>query len=185
LLARINHWTFRLPALRDRPEDIEPNIDYELERHTQHSSATVRFNAEARRAFIRFATSTEALWTGNFRELSAAISRMATLADGGRITEQLVMDEIARLKEHWVEPSSDILSSLLPSATLEELDAFDRLQLESVVAVCRRSRSLADAGRALFSASRSRRRTINDSDRLRKYLARFRLEWGEIIGREE
>jgi transcriptional regulatory protein RtcR len=185
LLARINHWTFRLPALRDRPEDIEPNIDYELDRHTQHSSSTVRFNAEARRAFIRFATSPEALWTGNFRELSAAISRMATLADGGRITEQLVMHEIARLKEHWVEPSSDILTNLLPIAALEELDAFDRLQLESVVSVCRRSRSLADAGRALFGASRSRRRTINDSDRLRKYLARFGLEWAGLVGREE
>jgi transcriptional regulatory protein RtcR len=185
LLARINHWTFRLPALRDRPEDIEPNIDYELDRHTQQSSATVRFNAEARRDFIRFATSPEALWTGNFRELSAAITRMATLADGGRITEQLVMDEIARLKEHWIEPNSDILTSVLPTATLEELDSFDRLQLESVVAVCRRSRSLADAGRTLFGASRSRRRTINDSDRLRKYLARFGLEWAELVGREE
>jgi transcriptional regulatory protein RtcR len=185
LLARINHWTFSLPALRDRPEDIEPNIDYELDRHTQHASCTVRFNAEARRAFIRFATSPEALWTGNFRQLSAAITRMATLADGGRITEQLVMDEIARLKANWVEPSSDFLTSLLPTATLEELDAFDRLQLESVVAVCRRSRSLADAGRALFGASRSRRRTINDSDRLRKYLARFGLKWAELVGREE
>src|SRR3984957_9484536 len=185
LLARINHWTFRLPALRDRPEDIEPNVDYELERHTLQSSSTVRFNAEARRAFIRFATSPEAVWAGNFRELSAAITRMATLADGGRITEQQVSDEIGRLREQWAEPSSDSLRGLLPDATLNELDAFDRLQLESVVGVCRRSRSIADAGRALFGASRSRRRTINDSDRLRKYLARFGLEWAGLAGREE
>jgi sigma54-dependent transcription regulator len=32
------------------------------------------------------------------RELSASITRMATLADGGRITGQLVVDEIERLK---------------------------------------------------------------------------------------
>ena len=31
LLARINLWTFQLPALRERREDIEPNLDYELE----------------------------------------------------------------------------------------------------------------------------------------------------------
>ncbi len=31
LFARINLWTFRLPALRERPEDIEPNVRYELE----------------------------------------------------------------------------------------------------------------------------------------------------------
>jgi len=183
LLARINHWTFRLPALRDRPEDIEPNIDYELERHTRVSSSSVRFNAEARRAFIRFATSTEAIWTGNFRELSAAITRIATLADGGRITEQLVLDEIERLREHWTPPRSDILKGILPDPTLNELDDFDRMQLESVVGICRRSRSLADAGRTLFGASRSRRSTINDSDRLRKYLARFGLEWAALAER--
>ncbi len=28
LLARINLWTFYLPPLRERPEDIEPNLDY-------------------------------------------------------------------------------------------------------------------------------------------------------------
>jgi len=31
LLARTNLWTFRLPGLCQRPEDIEPNLDYELE----------------------------------------------------------------------------------------------------------------------------------------------------------
>jgi transcriptional regulatory protein RtcR len=181
LLARINHWTFRLPALRDRPEDIEPNVDYELERHTQLSSTTVRFNAEARRAFLRFATSSEALWTGNFRELSAAITRMATLADGGRITENLVDREIARLRESWAEPTSDSLGHLLSASDIDGMDAFDRLQLEAVIGVCQRSRSLADAGRTLFGASRTRRGTVNDSDRLRKFLKRFNLSWDEVV----
>jgi transcriptional regulatory protein RtcR len=181
LLARINHWTFRLPALRDRPEDIEPNVDYELERHTQLSSTTVRFNAEARRAFLRFATSSQALWTGNFRELSAAITRMATLADGGRITESLVDREIARLRESWAEPTSDSLRHLLSDSDLAGMDAFDRLQLEAVIGVCQKSRSLADAGRTLFGASRTRRGTINDSDRLRKFLQRFDLSWDQVV----
>ena len=30
LLARINLWTFTLPGLTDRREDISPNLDYEL-----------------------------------------------------------------------------------------------------------------------------------------------------------
>ena len=177
LLARINHWTFRLPALRDRPEDIEPNVDYELDRHTQVSSTTVRFNAEARRAYLKFATAPEALWRGNFRELSASITRMATLADGGRITERLVDDEIVRLKANWIEAHSDDLSDLLSPDQLTQMDTFDRLQLQSVIEVCRRSRSIADAGRALFGASRAKRSTINDSDRLRKFLQRFGLNW--------
>ena len=180
LLARINLWTFRLPALRDRPEDIEPNIDYELERHARLSSATVRFNAEARAAYVRFATSPDAEWTGNFRELSASVSRMATLADGGRIGEMLVEEEIERLRAAWQPAIDNALGDLFRAGELETLDLFDRLQLEAVIAVCRRSNSLADAGRKLFAATRSRRSTLNDSDRLRKYLARFDLDWARI-----
>ena len=32
LLARLNLWTYRLPGLAERSEDIEPNLDFELER---------------------------------------------------------------------------------------------------------------------------------------------------------
>ncbi|WP_066799492.1 hypothetical protein [Sphingomonas soli] len=44
----------------------------------------------------------------------------------------------------------------------------------------RRSRSLSEAGRALFAASRARRTSANDADRLRKYLAKFGLEWAQL-----
>src|SRR4030095_5687640 len=37
LLARINLWTFHLPGLRDRPEDIEPNLNYELEQYARRT----------------------------------------------------------------------------------------------------------------------------------------------------
>jgi transcriptional regulatory protein RtcR len=183
LLARVNLWTFRLPALRERPEDIEPNIDYELERHAQLNSATVRFNAEARAVYVRFATAPEALWVGNFRELSASVSRMATLADGGRIAEPLVHEEIERLEAAWQPMPDEELEGLLRAEEIEALDLFDRLQLRAVIAVCRRSRSLADAGRKLFAATRSKRSSVNDSDRLRKYLARFDLDWARLRAR--
>lgn len=38
----------------------------------------------------------------------------------------------------------------------------------------------ADAGRQLCAASRAKRGTTNDADRLRKYLARFKLDWARI-----
>ena len=47
LLARINLWTYTLPGLKDRPEDIEPNIQYELENYSQESGQAIRFNKEA------------------------------------------------------------------------------------------------------------------------------------------
>ena len=180
LLARINLWTFRLPALCERPEDIEPNIDYELERHARLNAATVRFNVEARALYLRFAMSPEAEWAGNFRELSASVSRMATLADGGRIGEPVVREEIERLREAWQPAPDESLEGILSAERIAGLDLFDRLQLQAVLAVCRRSASLADGGRKLFAATRTKRSSVNDSDRLRKYLARFDLEWARV-----
>ena len=181
LLARINLWVFELPALRERREDIEPNIDYELERYARENDINVRFNAEARRAYQRFASSSNATWNGNFRELSASIMRMATLAEGGRITVDVVEDEIARLQNTWQPkrpPSA--LDTLLPAKALDDLDLFDRLQLDAVIETCRGCATLAEAGRKLFAASRTRRRAVNDSDRLKKYLARFDLDWASL-----
>jgi transcriptional regulatory protein RtcR len=183
LLARINLWTFQLPALRNRPEDIEPNIEYELTRYSQVTSSNARFNAEARNTYLRFAISSAASWSGNFRELSASITRMATLAEGGRISETNVKDEITRLQQNWQKPTDTKLSNLLPPKELESLDLFDRMQLEAVIDVCQQSNTIADAGRKLYSNSRQNRRTTNDSDRLRKYLARFDLDWATIISR--
>lgn len=187
LLARIDLWTFRLPALRDRPEDVEPNLDYELESASQSLGRRVTMNREARAEFLEFARSSRALWSGNFRDLNAAVTRMATLAKGGRITADDVREEEKRLLDAWSAsgppvPGEAALRGLLPAPALDSLDRFDRVQLSDVVAVCREARSLADAGRALFSASRARRSSVNDSDRLRKYLARFGLEFPSVRG---
>ena len=62
----------------------------------------------------------------------------------------------------------------------DEIDRFDQLQLAAVAAECRRYKNLAAAGRALYQASRLKRSTPNDSDRLRKYLQRFSLEWADV-----
>ena len=56
------------------------------------------FNKEARERFLDFATGADAAWSGNFRDLNAAVTRMATFAAGGRITVEIVEAEIARLQ---------------------------------------------------------------------------------------
>jgi hypothetical protein len=68
--------------------------------------SSVTFNKEARAAFVRFATSPEAAWTANFRDFNAAVVRMATLAAGGRITTDIVRDEVNRLTASW-EPANE------------------------------------------------------------------------------
>lgn len=181
LYARINLWTFDLPGLAGRREDIEPNIDFELERHAHEQGERVRFNLEARRRYLTFASSPEAAWLGNFRELSASITRMATLADSGRIDEAQVEEEIDRLRYAWRLAQPTAASADLPGDG-ENMDLFDRLQLKAVIEVCRRADSLSDAGRQLFAVSRQAKAQPNDADRLRKYLGRFGLEWSEVVG---
>lgn len=185
LLARIDLWTFRLPGLAERREDIEPNLAWELEQISSRMGTHVTFNKEARQRFLAFAVSPEATWAANFRDLNAAVTRMATLASGGRITVEGVEEEIARLREAWQEPAGaedELLAAVLGPERLAELDLFDRVQLTEVLRACQSSRSLAEAGRRLFAVSRQKKKVANDADRIRKYLASYGLEWGQVRG---
>lgn len=187
LLARINMWSFEMPGLAARREDIEPNIQYELLKLTDATGRRFQFNKEAFATFLRFAMAGDSQWCGNFRDLNAAIARMATMAQTGRITTDVVEREMDRLRASWrlLGPSSHAADASVIEALLgeriDDIDEFDRVQLVHVVAVCRESRSLSDAGRRLFGATRKRRKIANDADRLRKYLARFGLEWAGIV----
>jgi transcriptional regulatory protein RtcR len=187
LLARIDLWAFLMPGLRERPEDVAPNLDYELDRWAQQSGEAVSFSREARERFLGFATGPAALWSGNFRDFNAAVRRMATLAPGGRITRALVDEEVERLREAWRRDGASAggLVDEVLGARAAELDPFDRVQLEEVVRVCRSARSLSEAGRALFAVSRTRKASSNDADRLRKFLARHGLAWNEVAGRAD
>ncbi len=186
LHARLDLWSFTLPGLAERREDIEPNIDFELDRHAEREGRRISFNREARRLYLAFATGEDAPWPGNFRDLAASITRMATLAPSGRIDTADVEMEIARLRGRWRgldRPAiSDGLEDVLDAEALAGLDPFDRAQLAAVVRACQGSRSLSDAGRRLFAVSRQGRRSTNDADRLRKYLLRFGLRFEELAG---
>lgn len=113
------------------------------------------FNKEARELYLSFAMEPEAAWRANFRDLSASVTRMATLAPQGRINEETVRDA-------------------------DDLDLFDRAQLVAVLKVCRESNSLSAAGRELFAQSRKLKTSGNDADRLRKYLMRFGLSFEAV-----
>jgi transcriptional regulatory protein RtcR len=187
LLARLALWTFEIPPLRERTEDIEPNLDYELERLSAELGFRVSFAKAARDVFLRFAAT--APWPGNFRDFNAALRRMATLAEGGRIDAAGVAAEVRRLEANArtgtaaaAAAGEDGLRALL-GPKMEELDRFDRVQLADVVSVCAAAPTLSAAGRVLFARSIAQRTTRNDADRLRKYLARFELDFDGVRAR--
>lgn len=183
LLARINLWTFTLPGLAERSQDLEANLDFELDRYARQQRKQVRFNKEARQKFLQFSRSPDATWRANFRDLNAAVTRMATLAPQGRITESCVEAEIKRLKESWKRPGGTPQQPVAPLLSEDErakIDPFDLVQLDYVLGVCRVSKTLSDAGRRLFAVSRTEKAKANDADRLKKYLKRFGLDWAMI-----
>ncbi|MEM7678514.1 MAG: sigma 54-dependent transcriptional regulator, partial [Myxococcota bacterium] len=174
----------------ERPEDIEPNLIYELERFAEVHGQRASFNKDAPRRFLTFARSDEARWRRNFRDFNAAVVRMATLAPGGRIDVPTVNEEIERLNASWrpSTPGADhrtVVSRHLGASATDALDRFDLVQLADVLRVCEASGSMSEAGRTLFAVSRTRRTSTNDSDRLRKYLKRFDLTWDRIQPRQE
>lgn len=191
LLARIDLWTFRLPALAERLEDLEPNLDHALEAESRGRGAVVAMNREAREHFVAFATGPRGAWTRNFRDLNGSVARMATLARAGRIDRGVVDAEIERLERAWSggaalpvgspTGSASRVERHLGAAAAAELDLFDRLQLEQVLAVCERCSSLSEAGRLLFDRSRERRASTNDADRLRKFLVRMGVEPSGVL----
>jgi transcriptional regulatory protein RtcR len=184
LLARLNLWTFELPALRDRREDIEPNLDFELRRFSENEGRSASFNKEARESYLAFAMSDAANWASNFRDLGASATRMATLAPSGRIDVGTVTHEINTLKRLWrgsdISNASQRIAALQQKGLIDALDLFDEAQLEAVLSVCQSSTSLSEAGRKLFAQSRAQKVSSNDADRLRKYLGRFGLTFDQV-----
>jgi transcriptional regulatory protein RtcR len=188
LMARIDLWTFDLPSLSQRREDIAPNLEYELDRYQRTTGRKASFNKEAREAFLKFAEANDSAWHGNFRDLNAAVTRMATLAPRGRIRLEEVVEEIQRLQKSWHRPGKSdapetiALEHFLRPEQLTQLDPFDHVQLAYVAAVCARSKSISDAGREIFAVSRTKRAVTNDADRLKKYLAKFGLTFHAFAG---
>lgn len=180
LLARIHTWSFRLPGLSERLEDLEPNLDHEIASYSAQHSHRITFSREAREMYLSFARSAQAPWSGNFRDLNASVVRMSTLADGGRIDVATVNREIARLKVLWHGSSPPGRVEQVLGEKADQIDRFERVQLEDVLAVCAQSPSLSEAGRILFSESRKSKQSSNDSDRLRKFLAKFELEFKDV-----
>ncbi|MDU8926119.1 RNA repair transcriptional activator RtcR [Alisedimentitalea sp. MJ-SS2] len=183
LLARLNMWSFALPPLRERREDIETNLAFELARAERDLGTQVGFNSDALDTYLRFARDPATQWPGNFRDFGGSVRRLCTLAPRGRITRAMIDEEIETLRRDWHSSSTDhdarLVASVLGSA-VDDIDPFDLVQLAEVIRTCRRSSSLSAAGRSLFAQSRARKTTRNDADRLRKYLGKFDLDWDAV-----
>ena len=80
LYHRLSVLGVRMPALRERPEDIDDLLDHFARRHAADVGHPISFTESARMM------ARTAVWTGNVRELRNAVHRAGFLAQGQAIT---------------------------------------------------------------------------------------------------
>ena len=115
LLYRLNTVEIRLPALRERREDIVPLASAFLERQVRkYRREGIRFSDEALRALIDYP------WPGNVRELEHAVERATLLARGEEIT------------------AADLALRAAPTSHFEEmsLEAAERYLIQRALGKC-------------------------------------------------
>ena len=103
LFNRINAWRFKLHPIRERRDDIQPNIRGFLKiLADKYGMNALTFTPEAEKRFVEYANDETITWDGNFRELNAMITRMAILSDGISITKEIVESEFNEAKAEYL-----------------------------------------------------------------------------------
>ncbi|MEM7352266.1 MAG: sigma-54 dependent transcriptional regulator [Acidobacteriota bacterium] len=109
LLFRLNTVEIRMPALRDRREDIPLLATHFLSRHAQrYRRPAESFGPEALRALL------DHPWPGNVRELSHVVERAVLMSDGSSVQRadlglQGSSDADARIEEMTLEDAERLL----------------------------------------------------------------------------
>ncbi|SEB03734.1 sigma-54-dependent transcriptional regulator [Alkalimonas amylolytica] len=112
LYYRLNTLEFRVPALRERPEDILPLCRFFLHKHGMRYHKTgLALQKEAEKRLLQYP------WPGNIRELSHLIERAVLLSQSASIHA----DELALPRQHSVPPGSKDAAAL-PMLTLEQAE---------------------------------------------------------------
>ncbi|OJV55804.1 MAG: sigma-54-dependent Fis family transcriptional regulator [Bacteroidetes bacterium 43-16] len=104
LYHRINEFKIKIPALRERREDIDEFIRYFIQKSNQELQKNVRgIDTDVRKIFMQYH------WPGNIRELKNIIKRAVLLAQGDLITRlELPEDMELTLMEQELEPTADL-----------------------------------------------------------------------------
>lgn len=129
LYYRLNVIPIRMPALRDRPDDIEPIA----------TSMVKRFAEEEGKRFCRI--DSDALdrlqrhtWPGNVRELENTMRNIVVLNDGEAVTEEMV--ERALTSGGRPTNSGGATVSAPTVAEIRPLAVVERETIEAAVALC-------------------------------------------------
>jgi two-component system NtrC family response regulator/two-component system response regulator HydG len=117
LYYRINVYQLRIPALRERPEDIEPILDLFLDTaRRERGSRIQRITPEALALLQRYS------WPGNVRELHNVVEWITISCKGGEIRPEHLPTTIKGAVAGPVEEPIDQRSLLSFGLSVEEIE---------------------------------------------------------------
>jgi len=93
LFYRLNVFPIHVPSLHERPEDILPLLDYNLDKIYERLKHRVEFSARAKALLSQYP------WPGNIRELQNFLERMVILHPD-QIIDEKDIDLVYRQKKH-------------------------------------------------------------------------------------
>jgi len=138
LYYRLNIIPIRLPALRERREDIRPLVRHQLNLISQSYQRNVGLMPEAMERLADY------LWPGNIRQLRNVLERLVLLAEGATISahevERVIHSEAAS------PPDATVLYSPSPTAMVRPYlpaQSHDRPQIEHALAQTHGNKSRA------------------------------------------
>ncbi len=128
LYYRLNIIPIRLPALRERPEDIRPLVRHQLNLISQSYQRNVGLTPEAMERLAGYG------WPGNIRQLRNVLERLVLLAEGASISSH----EVERVihSEAVASPDAPALFSPPPAASVRPYlpaQSHDRQQIEDAL----------------------------------------------------
>ncbi|MEM1349304.1 MAG: sigma-54 dependent transcriptional regulator, partial [Myxococcota bacterium] len=128
LYFRLHVVPIRVPALRERPEDIPVLMRHFVREHSAGEAITIEHEVDP--VFMRYP------WPGNVRELRNVIERMLLLRNGEHITLEDVPPELSLARASGREKESGGLPFELPEGGLD----LKELERQVIVATLRKHR---------------------------------------------
>jgi sigma-54 dependent transcriptional regulator, acetoin dehydrogenase operon transcriptional activator AcoR len=124
LFYRVSVTTLRIPALRERKEDIAELVEhFSREVSHRHGVPVKRFEAEVIDAFARYA------WPGNVREMRHVVEGLVMLTNDDTVTAAALPEEIALSVAPGREPGVSA-----ESPAVRDLDAVERDAISTAIA---------------------------------------------------
>jgi Nif-specific regulatory protein len=138
LYYRLNIIPIRLPALRERPEDIRPLVRHQLNLVSQSYQRNVGLTPEAIERLAGYA------WPGNIRQLRNVLERLVLLAEGATISA----NEVERVihSEAIGAPDERVLHHPAPASAVRPYlpaQSHDLAQIEQALAQTHGNKSRA------------------------------------------